>query len=397
VGTWHIQLYINEQHLIDAPFEVVASPAQIVNRPPSAIVAAFDPPRPATSDTLFCRLVAPPVIGDPDYDLVRYRYQWSVNSRVVRDVVTAAHADAIPSGAVQIGDTVECLVTPSDGKLSGPATRVRAVIGLSISGAVTANGAGLEGVTVSAGGRSSVTGSDGRYALGGLSAGSYTVTVTRPGYLFIPESRTVTLGSDVAGVDFTGSVSATKVSTLALNPSTVVGSRGAAATVILNGSAPAGGAVVRLASSDPVAAVPASLAVPAGSGSATFTVATAAVTTATSATISATFGGVTVSDKLVVQPIGIDYVALAPNPAPGGSRVLGIVTLEAPAPAPMVLTLTSSNPSLAALEASSVTVPAGTVSQAFSLNTAPVFAPGPVTITATTNGSSKTATLLVKP
>ena len=43
-----------------------------------------------------CR-VAPETLyrRDPDYDLVRYRYRWSVRGTLVRDVATAGLADAM--------------------------------------------------------------------------------------------------------------------------------------------------------------------------------------------------------------------------------------------------------------------------------------------------------------
>ena len=50
---------------------------------------------------------------DPDYDIVSYRYRWTVGGRVVRQVTTAALTDAIPTGSV----------LPADGRLRGGAQR----------------------------------------------------------------------------------------------------------------------------------------------------------------------------------------------------------------------------------------------------------------------------------
>ncbi|MGV3719751.1 MAG: carboxypeptidase regulatory-like domain-containing protein [Actinomycetota bacterium] len=72
----------------------------------------------------------------------------------------------------------------------------------SISGQVTDNGAGLQNVTVSTGARSAATGADGRYSITGLTAGAYTVTPSRTGFTFTPESRSVTVGPNRTGVDF---------------------------------------------------------------------------------------------------------------------------------------------------------------------------------------------------
>ena len=71
-------------------------------------------------------------------------------------------------------------------------------------------------------------------------------------------------------------------------------------TVTLSGPAPTGGAVVSLSGSDAVVTVPASATVPAGSTSATFTIATRAVGGTISATISGSYGGVSMSAVLSV-------------------------------------------------------------------------------------------------
>jgi hypothetical protein len=80
------------------------------------------------------------------------------------------------------------------------------------------------------------------------------------------------------------------VSSLALNPSGVVGGlQSSTGTVTLSGPAPAGGAQVLLSSNNAAASVPSSVTVPAGSTSATFTVTTSPVLISTSATISASY------------------------------------------------------------------------------------------------------------
>ena len=70
------------------------------------------------------------------------------------------------------------------------------------------------------------------------------------------------------------------LSSLSLNPTSVVGGSSSTGTVTLGAAAPSAGTVVSLVSSDTsVASVPASVTVPAGATSATFTVSTAAVAT----------------------------------------------------------------------------------------------------------------------
>jgi len=68
---------------------------------------------------IFCRVQTSLVAEDPDYDIVRYRYQWLVNGSEIRDVTSAALSDAIPKNSARAGEEVTCKVTPSDGKASG--------------------------------------------------------------------------------------------------------------------------------------------------------------------------------------------------------------------------------------------------------------------------------------
>jgi hypothetical protein len=126
-GTWSLELSINGQVQVLAPFLVVEGGTVPTNHPPNAVTAVFDPPAPGTNDVVFCRL-AVPLLEDPDYDLMRYRYQWSVNGVPIRDVASAAHADAVPHGVAQPGDVLSCTATPFDGALSGPPVTVQTTI-----------------------------------------------------------------------------------------------------------------------------------------------------------------------------------------------------------------------------------------------------------------------------
>jgi len=130
-GAWRLQLELNNQTVADAPFQVVASADQITNQPPNAITAALDPPAPQAGQVVFCRVNTPLLFKDPNYDLVRYRYQWRVNGAVVRDVTSAALSDAITKDLARNGDQLTCEVTPSDGQLSGPAATATARYGVS--------------------------------------------------------------------------------------------------------------------------------------------------------------------------------------------------------------------------------------------------------------------------
>jgi len=91
------------------------------------------------------------------------------------------------------------------------------------------------------------------------------------------------------------------VSSLTLNPTSVVGGlQSSTGTVILSGPAPAGGAQVALSSDKGAASVPSSVTVPAGATSATFTVNTSGVLLTTSANISASYNGTTRTATLAI-------------------------------------------------------------------------------------------------
>ncbi len=70
---------------------------------------------------LVSRVATDLVLDDPDYDIVRYHYVWTVDGLVMRDVTTAAHSDAFPRRTAPRGSLVTCTVTPSDGTDTGVA------------------------------------------------------------------------------------------------------------------------------------------------------------------------------------------------------------------------------------------------------------------------------------
>lgn len=73
LGTWRIQLDAGGATIADAPFEVVARAAQVVNRAPAPVQLELAPTAPRGGDVVFCRVRTSLVTRDPDYDVVRYR------------------------------------------------------------------------------------------------------------------------------------------------------------------------------------------------------------------------------------------------------------------------------------------------------------------------------------
>ncbi len=132
---------------------------------------------------------------------------------------------------------------------------------------------------------------------------------------------------------------------LYLTPTTIVGGCGTSAgKIALTGAAPPGGAVVTLTNTNSKATVPASVTVPAGALSQTFTVTTATVTANQAGSVTASYGGVSQALTVTVRPIRVATLALSPNPVTGGANASASVALECAAPpGGTVVTLSSSN------------------------------------------------------
>lgn len=112
-GNWIVRIDVHGTLQIDLPFLVGADPG---NRPPrTPLGVTLDPAAPTSDDAiLYCR-VTTPLLNDPDYDVVRYTYEWRVDGQVVRTTTHAGEADAIP-GRLAAGQSVTCTVTVDDGR-----------------------------------------------------------------------------------------------------------------------------------------------------------------------------------------------------------------------------------------------------------------------------------------
>jgi hypothetical protein len=127
-GPWHLRLNVNGAILAEVPFDVVATAAEIVNRPPAPVGASLWPLRPRATDVLECRVDTDLLLDDPDYDIVRYHYVWSIDGTVVRDVISAGHSDVLARDMAPPGSFVTCEVTPTDGIASAPSALAGTII-----------------------------------------------------------------------------------------------------------------------------------------------------------------------------------------------------------------------------------------------------------------------------
>jgi hypothetical protein len=189
---------------------------------------------------------------------------------------------------------------------------------------------------------------------------------------------------------------------LSINPKTVTGGEPSQGTVTVADAAPAGGVVVSLSSHDTaVATVPASVTVPAGASSATFTITTNTVCCQGHwSQITASSAGITKWETINVNPAPpgpqLSSLSLSPTGVTGGNPSTGTVTLTGTVSACCaIVTLSSSNTAVAGVPAS-VTVPVGSSSAQFTVTTSSVTASTPVTITAT-RGVQRSAVLTVNP
>lgn len=198
---------------------------------------------------------------------------------------------------------------------------------------------------------------------------------------------TASLGSVTQTATLT--INALTVSDLTFNPGSVVGGTSLTGTVTVNGSAPTGGLIVNLSSSNAAAGVPGSVVVPSGATTASFTVTTQPVAQLTSPVITAATGGSSLGESFNVEPPSILSITLNPTTVTGGSSATGTVTLNGPAPSTGFTIGLSSNQSAVVVPAT-VTVSAAAKAAAFKVTTQPVSAQTVGTITGT-DPAGKTA------
>lgn len=130
----------------------------------------------------------------------------------------------------------------------------------------------------------------------GLAPGAYSanITITATSAANSPQTVPVSLSVNVPPI---------VISSLTTKPTAVSGGTTATGTVNLSGVASQRAAVISLVSDTSSAQAPATVAIPVGSSSTTFQVATSMVTNQTIATITATYSGVSTSATLTVNPL----------------------------------------------------------------------------------------------
>lgn len=175
---------------------------------------------------------------------------------------------------------------------------------------------------------------------------------------------------------------------LSLGRTAVPGGDATLGVLVLDGPAPPGGTVVALSSSDPAAAAPARITVPAGERMVLFHVSTSPVAEPTSVTLTAAGSNASWTASLRVEPPLLTWIGIAPSQIKAGKEATVTLGLTSAAPAGGVLiTLASQNGSAINMPAT-VQVPAGATSVRFPLRTAAVKTVTDVRVEASYRGSS---------
>jgi hypothetical protein len=224
---------------------------------------------------------------------------------------------------------------------------------------------------------------------------------------------TATLGASTASGSFV--ISAPVVTSLSLNPSTVVSGSSTTGTVTLNGPAPAQAAPILLSSNNTIVTVPASVTVSAGSSQQTFQVTTAAATVGATVTIATrrvreaasrisdgTSNTIQIGEAipaaasatltLLPAPV-IATFTLRPTKVKGGANVIAEIQLLPGVTSAQTITLTTDRTDVQL--PATVSVPASGVPTPFTITTHDVNEKVIATITATAGTQSIAVSLTI--
>jgi hypothetical protein len=210
-----------------------------------------------------------------------------------------------------------------------------------------------------------------------------------------PVTLTATLNSGQASVQF--NVLPPSLKSITITPGTISGGADAGAVAMLNGQAPAGGAVLDFSSDSPSAIPPALATILAGNSSVSISIPTNMVAANTLANITAGWNGASVQSPLTITPQAQPAsIALSPVSVSGSAGSFATVKMASPSATEQIFQVNSSNPAAAEVS-SSVLIPAGSTAGGIIINTAQVSVQTLVTISVSGGGVTRSATLTVKP
>ena len=141
-------------------------------------------------------------------------------------------------------------------------------------------------------------------------------------------------------------VRSVEMTNFTISPVSVVGSHNATGTIFLNRAAPSGGVVVSLQTDNSaVATVPATMTIPSGNQTGTFTISTKAQTSNSTATILANFGGTSLLRDITATFTNLSNHVITNTNITSGNLFSGTVTIHTAAgPQGVPVNLSSNNP-----------------------------------------------------
>ena len=211
----------------------------------------------------------------------------------------------------------------------------------------------------------------------------------------VSQPTTVTITATSGGVSRSATITIIPpvVASMKLTPSKVIGGQDAQGLVTLNGTAPSGGFLVQLVSSNTAKVlVPPTVRVPAGQREVTFPIATIGLEQTISVEISASQGATRIARVIELAPEGPTAVTIAPSQVTGGSMAQG--KLDALLSTDdFVVSLSSDKPTIATAP-STIAFAAGVTQKNFVVPTNPVGQDVLVTFTATLLAKTRSTTTL---
>lgn len=123
-GEWSFNVWSDGAQALRAPFTAVGARDPLpANRPPRAPEGVAVKELTSCPGVYHCTVPVPVDAPDPDFDRVKYRYEWNAGGRVARDVTIGAQGDYLRTGAGTDRGSIACTVSAFDGKAwSAPVT-----------------------------------------------------------------------------------------------------------------------------------------------------------------------------------------------------------------------------------------------------------------------------------
>lgn len=174
---------------------------------------------------------------------------------------------------------------------------------------------------------------------------------------------------------------------LSLSPTAIIGGQTSTGTVFLPGPAPTGGFTANMSYGVALSG-PATVTVPAGATSQTFTVNSVTVDADAAPVVSAIFPHYTDNDALNLERAKVAGVAFSPTSGQPGDSTTATVTLNAPVTSDRVVALSYSNPAMFTTNPGTVTVTTGNSTATVNLIGADASADVTGTLTGSLNGAA---------